>query len=745
MEIQKQTNKPFFSGVFMHIVYKYKKHLAIIGVLAIILSVIFSSPFFITPLYKSTVILYPTASKSISKALLSESPGSSKDILEFGEEEQTEQMLQVLNSNRIMDRVIKKYNLMAHYDISPHDRYKMTRLYKEYESNFRFRRTEYMAVKITVYDKDPQLAADMANDVSELVDSTINRMQKEVARKAFEIVKDEYLTLKKEIKVKEDSMTVLRELGVHDYESQSEMFNRQLAIEMAKGNSAGVKRLQKKLEILARYGGPYVSLRDALEHDKKQLSEIKGKYEEARVDATENLPHKFIVSSAYKAEKKSYPIRWLIVLISTFSALFLAILAFGAMEVFSGRVDMEFKKKRFSLNRPAYKPVFKNKLVNGPVPLKEDKHEKVTNNGDEHRNDNKNTGPQKKEHKKENQSGPKTKKTLSIEQKSTKKQENKSIKMDNFFNSSNLLTLINKWKYHLLIIVGVSAVLAIIFSGPSFITPKYKSYAVVYPANVEPYSEESETEQMLQIMNSQDIIDSVIRKFDLPKHYEVNRNYKYFQTVLLYKYHENVSISKTPYESVRIEVYDKSPDTAKQIVNAILHFYDKKVSFLHKSKYREVADMYRKQLKLKRQNIDSLKQIMYTLGTKYGIFEYEYQSQEIMRGYLKTLTGQGPERINTKEVNRLLNSMEQKGGQLVEVVQMIQDESRTYVETKLDYELALRFLNANMTYSNIVTYPFVADKKSYPIRWLIVAVVALAAFVFAMVVILFIEKRRNTN
>jgi uncharacterized protein involved in exopolysaccharide biosynthesis len=114
---------------------------------------------------------------------------------------------------------------------------------------------------------------------------------------------------------------------------------------MAKGNSSGIKRLEQKLEVLAKYGGPYVSLRDALEHDKKLLSELKAKYEEAKVDATENLPHKFIVSSAYKAERKSYPIRWLIVVITTFSVLFLAILVFGLIEVLSDNLTVISKKK----------------------------------------------------------------------------------------------------------------------------------------------------------------------------------------------------------------------------------------------------------------------------------------------------------------------------------------------------------------------------------------------------------------
>jgi len=109
MELNDHVNKPFFSGLIMQVILKYKKHLAVIGVVAVIAAVIFSSPYFIKPLYKSTVILYPTASNSISKVLLSDNPGNNKDILEFGEDEQTEQMLQILNSNKIRDRIIEKY------------------------------------------------------------------------------------------------------------------------------------------------------------------------------------------------------------------------------------------------------------------------------------------------------------------------------------------------------------------------------------------------------------------------------------------------------------------------------------------------------------------------------------------------------------------------------------------------------------------------------------------------------------
>jgi len=325
----------------LHLMQHYKKPLLIILAATIVLSYIFTLPFFITPLYKSTVVLYPTSSNSISKLLLSTTFNSTKDILEFGEDEQTERMLQILSSNKIRDRIVEKYDLFNHYNISENSNFRLTRLFREYESKIRFRRTEYMAVKISVLDKDAQMAADIANDIAEMFDSTMNTMQKDVARRAFQIVENEYLKLRQEVSAMEDSLNVLRRKGVHDYESQAEMINQQLAIELARGNKEGVKRLQDQLDILAKYGGPYVSIRDMLEHERKQLSQLKAKYEEAKVDATENLPHKFVVTNAYHDERKSQPIRWLITAIALFSTFFMSILVL----IFIDRFSLNVKKK----------------------------------------------------------------------------------------------------------------------------------------------------------------------------------------------------------------------------------------------------------------------------------------------------------------------------------------------------------------------------------------------------------------
>ncbi len=328
-EKQKDT---FSSKYLCRLLYDHRKSVLIILIAAALLAVVFSSPFFIKPLYKSTVILYPTSSNSISKALISTTFQSNKDILEFGESEQTEQMLQVLNSNRIQDKVIEKYHLMEHYGIKMTDRYPYTKLNKLYENRIKFRRTEYNAVKITVMDTDAEMAAQMANDIAELFDSTMNAMQKEVAVKAFKLVQTEYTSLCNEMAALEDSLNTLRKLGVFDYEAQVEMLSQQLAVELGKSNSQGVKNIQEHLDVLAQYGGAYYAISEKLDHDRLQLSLVKSKYEEAKVDATEDIPHKFVVTSAYKAEHKSYPIRWIIVTVTVAATFILLLLLLSVFE-----------------------------------------------------------------------------------------------------------------------------------------------------------------------------------------------------------------------------------------------------------------------------------------------------------------------------------------------------------------------------------------------------------------------------
>ncbi len=324
METNAQQNTDLNSGNLIVFFYKWRKPLLIVTITAILCSVVVS--LIIENKYKSTVVLFPSTTSSISKALLSEDLGRNVDILQLGEEEEAEQMLQILNSDEIRNRIIEKYNLRIHYDIDEDDEYKFTKLQKEYEDNVSFERTKFMSVEINVLDHNADTAAAIANDIAALLDTVNNRMRREVAIQALKIIEDELIAEKEYIKILEDSLKVFTKMGIIDVELQAERLTEQMATAILQGKESAAEKLNKKIELLGNYAGIFNDVKNEIWSEKKRLVILRDKYRATKVDVEKNLQHKFIVNNAFPAEKKSYPIRWLIVLVSTFSSFLLTLI-----------------------------------------------------------------------------------------------------------------------------------------------------------------------------------------------------------------------------------------------------------------------------------------------------------------------------------------------------------------------------------------------------------------------------------
>lgn len=314
--------------------------------------------------------------------------------------------------------------------------------------------------------------------------------------------------------------------------------------------------------------------------------------------------------------------------------------------------------------------------------------------------------------------------------------------MDNFFNNTNLLRIIIKWKWHLIIITVVAALVSLVVSSSLFMKPRFKSVAYIYPSNVMPYSDESETEQMLQWINSNEVRDSVMKKFDLPAHYGISPQEKYYASTLEYVYNQNVKISKTQYESVEVSVSDIDPVMAKDIVNAILFYTDEKIRATHSVKYKEVVVAMEKLLKTKAAEIDSIKNQYREIATTYGVYDVLGQSQEITRGELRTVDGGGGN-INSKDVAKLKQGMMEKSGDLIYLTSRIGTLANEYSEIMRKYDVARFDIDKKFTFVNIVTPPQVADKKSYPKRLFVMFYFVAGALLFSILAIAFLE-RRNT-
>ena len=315
--------------------------------------------------------------------------------------------------------------------------------------------------------------------------------------------------------------------------------------------------------------------------------------------------------------------------------------------------------------------------------------------------------------------------------------------MDNFFSNMNLLRIFLKWKWQLLIILAVAALIAVFISSPLVIKPKFRSTAVLYPSNISPYSDESHTEQMLQWLNSKDVMDSIILHFNLAEHYGISPDHRYFYSTLQYLYNRNVRISKTQFESVSIEVMDTDPVKARDMVYSVIDFYNQKVRQMHQEKYAEVVESYKHMIELKQQEIDSVLNQHHILRTQYGIIDYDNQTREVARGYLRTVDGTNVQHINKDAVNRLKANLEEKGGDFIfyDAMARILIEQLGYLSTA--YDEAMLHYSKEFTYSNIVNHPVIADKKASPIRWLILLYTLVATAFFSIIIIAIIENSRN--
>lgn len=316
--------------------------------------------------------------------------------------------------------------------------------------------------------------------------------------------------------------------------------------------------------------------------------------------------------------------------------------------------------------------------------------------------------------------------------------------MTNFFDNQNLLEIIWKWKKHL-IIVGVLAVLfSAIFSSSVFIQPKYKSTARIYPSfNIYTFSDESESEQLLEIINSLDIKFRVIDAFNLADVYKISKSDPLYQTYILAEFNDNVSFKKTEYETIEITVLDADPKRACAMCDSIVSFLDDKIRSVHKVKYDEVVKIASNDLKSLDHELDSIKSKMDVLRKDYKILDYDAQAEEITKGMVKVLSDQKKNTSGGKELQEWMKNLSEKGGEY-EILANLQKtclEERDSI--KRAYDNALSSARKKINYGQLVQNPVPADKKAYPVRWLIVLASTLSALFVAMLVILVLENRKN--
>ena len=302
------------------LIFIWQKRKIIIAVTAIAAIAATVISLLLTPIFKSSAIVFPAATSTVS---FSEQRNAKASSMDFGEEEQAEQLVQILQSSKIRNIIVNRYDLMNHYDIDADDANKNHKLGKAWENHINFTRTRYGSIQIDVFDEDRFLAAEIANKIVQIIDTVKNEMVQERTIPAFQInqrKKDQLETEKKAILRQMDSLS---QLGVVSIEGRANLFS---AYNESK-NAADRTFFKKQIDINLQYGATFDGLEMMRDEKITKLTKFEDAYEQAESDANTMFNHKFVVEPAVVADKKAKPKRLIIIILATMGAFVFIIFA----------------------------------------------------------------------------------------------------------------------------------------------------------------------------------------------------------------------------------------------------------------------------------------------------------------------------------------------------------------------------------------------------------------------------------
>ncbi len=311
----------------------------------------------------------------------------------------------------------------------------------------------------------------------------------------------------------------------------------------------------------------------------------------------------------------------------------------------------------------------------------------------------------------------------------TTTQPNVPVRLD----AISFIKLLVKWRKNLLYLFIVSGLVS--YAATWLITPLYKSTTVIYPFNLGNYSKESATEQLVQLIKSEDVKEGLIKSFGLYAHYDIDTTGKSPRHEIMLQLEENISINKTEYESVEISILDKDPMTAARMCDSILVFMDRKALTLVREKAKENLTVTQNRLAAKKAEMDSMLAIQNELSSKYGILDYESQVLGFSREYYRSL-GEGG---STSRIEQARRNLEEKGNEAFSLKENLWRIRGQYNDLKKQAEDFQSDLNKEVSFHNLVTKAVPAEKKDSPKRVLLSLLLTLSVMVLGLLVIIYQE------
>ncbi len=273
----------------VRIALKWKRPILITTIIAAIGSAAISW-FFLPDYFKSSVNFYPANPVMTDRQVLYSNSLGEIEIDYFGGSSDVDRILTLANSTPTVDYIINRYHLMEHYGYDSTKTMARYKTKKKFLKNYKAVETEFGAIEISVWDKDKDLAAEMANHIALTIDNHNREM----------LLRDKYIII--------------------------ETFD-----EIIKGMESSLDTLTDSLDLmLSTNANPEKinQMKFSIDATMKNIAENKKLMEQYVTSTSTKFSTIHITEEAYPAIRKDRPIRSLIVIASTAGAfLFMLILA----------------------------------------------------------------------------------------------------------------------------------------------------------------------------------------------------------------------------------------------------------------------------------------------------------------------------------------------------------------------------------------------------------------------------------
>ena len=335
----------------------WKKTILLVCFAAGIGSIIVS--LFLDNYYQSTTVFY-SAHADLAKPV---PPGGLlKEREYYGTDYDNDRLLSVAESDKVIDHLIKEFNLYEHYRVDSTKTKAPFKVKKKLLGLYDVKKTKFDAIEISVEDKDPIMAAAIANEARTKIEEVMRNLLHSTQFQQIKDLRSGIRTQEIEIKVLQDSLNIFRKrYGIYDPYAASELISEQLEnaksgkssalsklnalIELSKSNAYRIARDSiLKAEIAARSATAHLdSVKSRLQMFNSGVSKLR-MYEEQHRLAQEQLalskeraiglknvsesvfPVLFLVAEGKIPSVKSRPRRSIIVIGSCFLALVLGTL-----------------------------------------------------------------------------------------------------------------------------------------------------------------------------------------------------------------------------------------------------------------------------------------------------------------------------------------------------------------------------------------------------------------------------------